>query len=380
MTPDLTPRDATPSPSAAASAQLDDDPATPGEPPLVDVETAAASEVANEVPVSSEVADGSEPAVELPAAEAPLAVLAVLPEVEPPDELAPEPWDRQAHPSAPPMRPLLASEALMEDLAPLEPAAGAARWWCAALGVGFLALGGFSAAGLRPGGALTAVPSLLLAVVAFVAVLPRVAYSQRAFAMVVLGLLAAALGLRGTGPAMGLGLGGVGWGLLRMSAAFTLGAALLFRARYRAYRGARRTLAAAFVISTPYVGYLVWHLTQSDLDLARLGAVIALAAILAALTGFMGSETTGAGAFTGLAVVAGLSTELALQALANPDAVWSPFRLVEVVSAAVAFAVTAGIASLGCFQLLAWRFAADARLIDLHPKTGRPPPPRPLDD
>ena len=266
----------------------------------------------------------------------------------------------------PPARPLLASEALMEDLAPLEPARSTARWWCAALGVGFLLLGALSAAGLRPGGAQTAAPSFFLGGVAFVAALARVTYWRRAVAMVVLGLLAAALGLRGAGPAMGLGLGGVVWGLLRMSAATALGAALLFRSRYRAYGGARRALAGAFAVSAPYVGYLLWHLTVIDLDLARVGAAIALAAVLGALTGFMGSESTGAGAFTAPAVVAALSAELALQALSQPDALGSWVRVLEVVSASLAFAVTAGIAALGCFQLLAWRFAADARRIDIH--------------
>jgi hypothetical protein len=286
----------------------------------------------------------------------------------------------EARPSEPPTRPLLASEALMEDLAPLEPARSAARWWCAALGVGFLLLGALAAAGLRPGGATTAAPSFFLAAVAFVAAVARVAYWRRALAMVVLGLLAAALGLRGAGPAMGLGLGGVVWGLLRMAAATTLGAALLFRSRYRAYRGARRVLVGAFATSLPYVGYLFWHLALSDAGLARVGAGLALAAVLAALTGFMGAETTGAGAFIALAVVGMLSAELSLQALAQPGALASWVQVLEVVSASVAFAVTAGIASLGCFQLLAWRFAADARRIDIHADPTPSAKPRPRDD
>jgi hypothetical protein len=306
----------------------------------------------------------------------PIEPASVLPPVE---DGAPSPF--AATPSTePPARPLLASEALMEDLAPLEPARAAARWWCGALGGGFVVLGALAAAGLRPGGMQTAAPSFFLATVAFVAAFARVAYWRRALAMVVLGLLAAALGLRGAGPAMGLGLGGVVWGLLRMSAATTLGAALLFRSRYRAYGGARRALAGAFLVAAPYVAYLLWHLALSDLALARVGAGLALAAVLAALTGFMGAETTGAGAFIALSVVAMLSAELSLQALAQPGALASSVQVLEVVSASLAFAVTAGIAALGCFQLLAWRFAADARRIDIHAEPAPSAKPRPRDD
>lgn len=367
MSVDATRTEAAPRPEAGVPAG---DPAAPPESEPLSPEPGDPAEASPAEAMAS--TDAAEPA-------------AVLPPVAPTEPDAPTEDGAPAPPAAspstePPARPLLASEALMEDLAPLEPARNAARWWCGALGVGFVVLGALAAAGLRPGGMQTAAPSFFLAAVAFVAGLARVAYWRRALAMVVLGLLAAALGLRGAGPAMGLGLGGVVWGLLRMSAATTLGAALLFRARYRAYGGARRALAGAFAVSAPYVGYLLWHLAVIDLDLARVGAAIALAAVLGALTGFMGSETTGAGAFTAPAVVAALSAELALQALAQRDAGTSWVRVLEVVSASLAFAVTAGIAALGCFQLLAWRFAADARRIDIHAEPAPSAKPRPRDD
>jgi hypothetical protein len=344
--------------------------AAPSEPPLLEPEPAAPSDSSLERGAASEPPEAGalQAAPEAPAEPAEDV------ELGEPSAGAPAP---APPPPDVPARPLLASEALIEDLAPWEPARSAARWWCAALGLGFLALGGLAAFGLRPGGAQTAVPSLFLGAIAFVAGVARVAYWRRALAMVVLGLLAAGLGLRGAGPAMDLGLGGAALGFVRMAAATTLAAALLFRSRYRAYGGARRALAGAFFVALPYTGYLVYRLVTGGADVATLGSGLALASVLTALTGFMGAETTGAGAYTAFAVVAALSAELALEALAGGVA-FTTVHVLEIVSASLAFAVTAGIASLGCFQLLAWRFAADARRIDLHAhrtEPGSAPPP-----
>src|SRR5262249_44723408 len=94
-------------------------------------------------------------------------------------------------------KPLLASEALMDDLAPGGPARRAARFWGAALAVGWGVLAALPLLGVRAGGSQAAVPALVLAGVAFVAALARVTYRQRAVAMVTLGVLSAALGFWG---------------------------------------------------------------------------------------------------------------------------------------------------------------------------------------
>jgi hypothetical protein len=268
-------------------------------------------------------------------------------------------------------KPLLASDALMEDLAPVEPARAGARFWSAGLGLAFAAFGALALLGPSDGGLDVAIPSFVLAGIAIVAALTRVTYRQRAVAMVVLGLLCAVLGLRGIGPATGIAVGGFAWGLCRVVAAIALPAALIFRSRYRAYTRARWILAAAFAASVPFLGYVTTLLVPFDhFGLAEAGAIAAIVAILASLAGFMGSETTGAGSYTSIGVVLGLAAQLALESLAQPDALASAGSIADVAVSMLAFVAVSALTSLGLFQILAWRFAADARRINLHP---RPP-------
>jgi hypothetical protein len=261
---------------------------------------------------------------------------------------------------------MLASEALMEDLAPVEPARRAARIWCASLGVGFLALGALPLLGLRSGGAHAATPSFVFGGIALVAAVAPVTYRLRAVAMVVLGILSAATGLRGAGPAMGIAVGGTLWGICRVIAAATLPAALLFRSHYRAYAGARWILGVAFLSAVPFLAYTVATLLQFDFGLQQIGACIAVIAIVASLPGFMGSETTGAASLTGPGIIIALSAELCLHALSAPDALGSWTAIAAIAVSTAAFAGTSTMAALGLFQILAWRFCADARRIDLH--------------
>lgn len=272
--------------------------------------------------------------------------------------------------------PLLASDALMEDLAPMNPARGEARLWCAGVGVGFLLLGGLSVAGLRPGGAAAGSPAFVLGAVALVAALTRVTYRQRAVAMVVLGALATTIGLAGSGPALGIAVGGVGWGAARAIAGTALPAALVFRSRYRAYAGARWLLVAAFAAALPSLGHAVARIALLDPHLGQLGALAVILATLASLSGFMGSETTGAGSSLAVAVVLAFAGDVLIGGLPPLD----DFVLRDVVgalAASLAFAAASAMTSLGLFQILAWRLAADAaRRINLHsrPKDRRDRP------
>ena len=275
-------------------------------------------------------------------------------------------------------KPLLASEALMEDLAPVEPGRVAARVWCAALGAAFIALGVLALLGWRPGGVRAAVPSFVLGGIALIAALTRVPYRRRAVAMVVLGGLSTIVGIEGAGPAAGIAVGGPLWGLARMLAATLLPAALLFRSRYRAYSGARWVLAGAFALSLPFAGYHVARLLQGDLGLGHLGEVAAVLAVLASLAGFMGAETTGAASYIAFSVVGAATAELALAALSGlASPLEAPLELVGIGLSALAFAGTAAMTALGIFQILAWRFTADARRIDLHQPPKDPPHPVP---
>lgn len=262
-------------------------------------------------------------------------------------------------------KPLLASEALMEDLAPVEPGRGSARLWCAGLGLGFTLFGVLPLVQIRPGGIHAAVPWLVVGAIALVAALSRVTYRQRAVAMVVLGLLSGIVGLHGTAVV------GPGLSLVRLVPAIALAAALTFRARYRAYSGARVILGIALLLAGPFVVLAIMSL-MGGLGIAAIGTGVALAAIAASLVGFMGAETTGVGPYLSFGVVIAFAIELALRALFAPDADRTPGTIIDVVSGALAFSGASTLAALGLFQILAWRFAADARRIDLHSPRSEP--------
>jgi hypothetical protein len=269
-------------------------------------------------------------------------------------------------PTPPPVRyrPLLASEALMEDLAPVEPARRAARIWCAGMGAAFLIFGSLAVLGIVPGGA--PLPWFVTGAITLVASVTRVTYRQRAVAMVVLGLLSGVVALRGAGGELLRADGGAAWGLSRLLASVALPAALLFRSRYRAYAGARVFLGTALVISLPFGAHTSASLFGAG-EVATAGAVAVLLVLAASLAGFMGSETTGAGAYLAPATVTTLSFELGLRSLGQGS-------LLGAGTGAIAFGGAAGLASLGLFQILAWRFAADARRIDLHSRRDSKPP------
>ncbi len=264
------------------------------------------------------------------------------------------------------VKPLLASEALMEDLAPVEPSRDVARLWCAVVGVGFAALGILPLVGLRPGGAQAAGFSFFLGGVALVAALTKVSYRQRAYAMLVLGLLVVLTGLGGTGPAAFIARDTAGLGLARAFAAIALPGALLFRARYRAYAGARWALGAAFVLALPFVGLIAWRLLTHEADLSTAGAIVALVVTLVGLVGFMGKETTGAGTYVGLSVLVGLGTELFLLDISHAGVLDAWSTIITTALGSAAFIAATGLAALGLFQVLASRLSGEARQIDLH--------------
>src|SRR5687767_7926664 len=54
--------------------------------------------------------------------------------------------------SRPTTKPLLASEALMDDLAPLRPGERRGRLWCLVMALAFAAAGALPLFGIRPGG------------------------------------------------------------------------------------------------------------------------------------------------------------------------------------------------------------------------------------
>jgi hypothetical protein len=354
-------------------------PAPPAEPPAPPAE-ASTEASAPSTEASAPSTEASAPLVDAsteasaPSTEASAEALAPPPPAEPsrppadptaPTAESPSPDDTAAR------KPLLASEALMEDLAPVEPARGAALAWCAGMGSAFLMFGTLPLLGLTPGGLEAALPWLVTGCIALVASITRVAYRQRAVAMVVLGLLSGVVALRGVDGALMRAAGGAGWGLARLFAAVSLPAALLFRARYRAYGGARVFLGTALAISLPFGVHTAMGLAGAG-GLVQVGAVAVLLVLAASLGGFMGAETTGAGAYIAPATVAVIALDLALAGLQRG-------LLLAAGTGAVAFGGAAGLAALGIFQILAWRFAEDARRIDLHSRSreSHAPPSKP---
>jgi hypothetical protein len=259
----------------------------------------------------------------------------------------------------------------MEDLAPVEPARREARLWSAGVGAALLVFGSLPVTGLVPGGVQAAIPWFVTGAIALVAGLTPVTYRQRAVAMVVLGLLSGVVALRGASGALVTSEAGPMWALARLLGAVALPAALLFRARYRAYRGARIALGAALALSLPFAVHTVLSVL-GPLSLATAGAVCVLVVLAGSLSGFMGAETTGAGAAMAPATVVVLTVDLALRGIEHGP-------LLGVVTGALAFGGASALAALGLFQILAWRFAADARRIDLHPplRSSSPPPSSP---
>ena len=153
--------------------------------------------------------------------------------------------------------------------------------------------------------------------------LTLVTYRQRAVAKaVVLGLLSGVVALHGAdGLLIGSRRRARSWALARLAAAIALPAALLFRARYRAYAGARVFLGAAIVLSLlPTAAHAVMALFVPA-SLATVGAVAVLAILAGSLAGFMGAETTGAGTYLAPAAVVLLAADLALAGLALHRAV-----------------------------------------------------------
>lgn len=258
--------------------------------------------------------------------------------------------------------PILASEALREELAPLQPARAECRFWLLGVALALTALGlsmrfGVGVPSVR-GDAATLCFSAAGAITA-AAALPF-PYALRAVVALVVGGALMVLGLRGSGPLAGLLIdGSLPRGVARVVTLAILPAALLFRSRYRAFPRARVVLAAALVISLPFVataGLLVAD--PSAPWLARLGAGASIAWVLASCFGFMGHGTTGWGAVWAVLVLVGVPVEVALRQFFLADAATG---FLTYPATAIGLVCASALASLGLFQLFASIWAPEAR-------------------
>ena len=255
---------------------------------------------------------------------------------------------------------MLASDALRDEVAPVEPWRKAARLWSAAAALCFgLAL----VARVQFAEAVAwelAFDGIAAACLLLLAVLP-LRYSFRAGAMWVLGGATLLAGFWGVGPTVGLASLTTPKHWAAVIAASAVAAALLFRARYRAYGGARRALAAALLFAAPFLAYLAFDIADQAAT-QQLTRGIILAAFAISLVGFMGPAVNVRGAALAavllLAVVGASGAEWILLRGQGTVAIGSPIVLG---ASAVSLLISGVLVSLGGFQLLARRHWPKAR-------------------
>ncbi|MBI4705332.1 MAG: hypothetical protein HY744_29860 [Deltaproteobacteria bacterium] len=272
----------------------------------------------------------------------------------------------------PPSRPVLASEALMDDVAPVRPWGAAARWWCGALGLLFAALAFAPRAGGAPDWAPGGTAHYAIGAATLAAAGLPLSYLWRAVLMLLLALGCGALGILKAGPAHVLAFSTGDWGVAHLFAAVALPGALLFRARYRAYGGARYLLAAALLLALPFAGYALVAMLRVSAPSLQVAAGVALAGVALSLIGFAGTEAlTGVcGYLAGVLVVAVsavLGAEVVVARGEDAAQLWGPLASVA------GFGAATVMGALGFFQLLAAQLWREAREVDLdRPESERP--------
>ncbi|MCU0692840.1 MAG: hypothetical protein MUF54_15685 [Polyangiaceae bacterium] len=279
------------------------------------------------------------------------------------DERAREQSGKKSVRSAQIRPPVLASEALREDIAPLEPWRRTLRYWVGALGLVLLALAASLQVGLLPASTTGARVAWVIGIVVVLAAALPVPYPVRGVLVLASGASTLSIGLVGEGPLAGLVTGrtSLAWELAGAVAATVLSAALLFRSRYRAYGGARVVLILALVLALPATVQALVVIATGPL-LAKIAAGLAVLAVLTSLLGFMGEGTTAASTAWAIFVLMMFAANIAARSLWL-DTGWS--RFAEHMQAAGAFLVACTLASIGLFQLLATALAREARRVDV---------------
>jgi len=258
--------------------------------------------------------------------------------------------------------PILASDILREEVAPLAPAASAMKRWVLALGAGFGLLAAASFEGLLPAADLAVTASIATTAAAVLAWL--VPYTARAALGVLAGVLPLALGLGQTGPLPLFGSEGyveAGASLVLLT---LLPGALFFRAQYRAFGAARGFLVVALLLAGPAVFFLARGAVTGGTPFAlRAVDVLVVMAVLTSFAGFLGPETTGACTIWGAAL---LILVPARQLVASGVRAPGPSELGAAAAEAIGVALAATVVSLGLYQLLAAALARRARMVDIH--------------
>jgi hypothetical protein len=236
-------------------------------------------------------------------------------------------------------QPLLASEMLRDEAAPLSPGAGASRIWllgCALV----LASSEIAIAGAPAMGAAVAAALVILA-------LMPLRYVWRALLAVLAGALLLALSRTQTGPLAAQ------HDPLRLLAALTLPAAVWFRGYYRHYLPAHLVLGLGLVAALPYAAGQAELVAYGTSSLGTAGALAGLAAVAAALLVLVPQAS---GWVVAPLVLLGIALEMAGVALADGDAA-------AALAQAAGWVAPSSLVALGLFQVLAWLSAGRARRV-----------------
>ena len=273
--------------------------------------------------------------------------------------------------------PVLASEVLREDLAPIEPGRRASRWWDGAVALLFLAVGvclrlGFGVAHISPrAGAIC----LAAAAATGATGLVPFPYLWRAVVGAFAGATVVVLGLFGGGPLALLAEPPSNplTEVFRVVTCVAIPAALLFRSHYRAYERGRLLLALAFVLALPFLASSVLWAVEGPV-MAKVGAGLALMGALLGLVAFMSAPTTLVSAWCAVALTSLIAADVGLRQLYTPPV--SGGGVLGYVLTGVAFFASVVPIAMGLFQTWAAVYAREARLVDVHrPSEPEPAPP-----
>ena len=273
-----------------------------------------------------------------------------------------------SRPPTPVLPPVLASDILRDDVAPIAPAQKAIILWLILFSLAFGTAAIFSWLGLIPRSVL--VGSAATAAVAAVAAFLPVPYTLRALFAAAAGLIPLVLGAQGNGPLLAMHSRGDQLDIATLAALTFLPGVLLFRSRYRAFLVARVLLGLALVLSLPAeLGFALAALDQAVPLFTRLADGVVFVAVLGACFGFMGAETTGFGAFWGALIVTTHAAGIAargLPAASDPPSTWLSAQHAAYFAGGLGEWLAATLAAHAIFQLLASLLAKQARRVDVH--------------
>ena len=261
-------------------------------------------------------------------------------------------------------KPVLASDILREEVAPIAPAQVLVRIWLGLFALAFVAAAVASFEGFGPASPGVFAGSVATAIVATIGAIVPAPYAARASLAAIAGLVPLAMGVRGEGPLAACDFDGTLHAATNLVLVTALPGALLFRARYRAFRAARVILAVVLVCSIPAFAFLaLGAIDVSAPLLARVSDGVVAAAVLTALFGFMGEETTGGCGGWATTLVLAHAGRVVLRTLVFDT---TPYGRWGFVFAGIGEFVASTLVSYAIFQLLAALFAREARKVDVH--------------